>query len=496
MAESRRRQSGSQEVTAGKSEPKRPRALLVDDDTEFAAFITDALASKLRIDHVDGPAAAMKEFRSRSYDIVFLDIDLGVEETGIDLMKRMKALDPETPIVMLTKSAEVPTIIESIKGGAFYYVIKGTAPSLHEIAHIAGLAIEDARLKRAVSQIEEDQGDPLSSMRGTSDAMARIRRQIARVAPLDCSVLITGESGTGKELVARALHSASGRARGRFVAVNCGALPDQLVESELFGHEKGAFTGADRRRTGKFEHASRGTLLLDEIGNMPLDAQAKLLRVLESKEFERVGGNQTVEADARVVSATNRDLKTATTSGEFREDLYYRINEFTIHVPSLRERREDIPEIALHLVERVGREIGKRDMGISRGALDLLAGRDWRRNNVRELRNAILGALIQCDGDTLQPGDLSVDEITSSEVTPKYADVKRATVEHFQRRYFTHLLRLTKGNIAAAAATAGIHRAALHRHLVNLGIDADEFRNHKDGSRVQSTNENREPDSR
>ena len=455
---------------------KRPRALLVDDEPEFAEFIRDAVASHIRADVASDSATAIQQVRRRSYDVVFLDVDLGAAETGVDLLKRLKSLEPDLPVIMLTKSVDVATIVESIKSGAFYYVTKGTAPAIHEIIHMANLAIEDARLRRTASLLEDDAGDPLGAMRGRSPAMARIKRDIARVASLDCTVLITGDSGTGKELVARALHGASRRSRRRFVAINCGALPDRLVESELFGHEKGAFTGAERRRVGKFEYASGGTLFLDEIGDTPAATQAKLLRVLETKEFERVGGNQVVETDARIISATNRDLEAATASGAFREDLYYRVNEFTIHVPPLRERPEDIREIAPALVDRIGREIGKRDLGISEGAVDLLSSREWRRSNVRELRNAILGAAIRCEGGTLLPVDFPAEGFATLDAVPQYAEAKKSVVEQFQRRYFTHLLRLTGGNVAAAAEKAGIHRAVFHRHLTNLGIEADEFR--------------------
>ncbi len=456
---------------------RKPRALIVDDEVAFAEDIAGLVKERLKTDVVADPASALTALDRRSYDIVFLDVDLQAEIDGIELLKRLHELDPELPVVMLTNSADPRTIIESIKGGAFYYVIKGTAPSILELIHIAELAIEDARLRRSVTLMDEFQDDPLNAMQGTSPAVRKIRDEVLRVGPLDCAVLITGESGTGKELVARALHAAgAGTRRGRFVAVNSAGLPEQLVESELFGHEKGAFTGADRRRDGKFEHAKGGTIFLDEIGDMPAQAQAKLLRILQEREFSRVGSNTVIDTDARVISATNRDLRAAVDAGEFRDDLHYRINEFVIDVPPLRDRREDIPAIATRLVQDVGMEIGRGERFISQGALDLLTSRDWARNNVRELRNAIVGALIRCDGDTLQPGDFSFDDFVSPEEPPEYSEAKRVAVEHFQRRYFTHLLRLTNGNVAAAARKAGVHSAAFHRHLSNLGIDSEDFR--------------------
>jgi two-component system nitrogen regulation response regulator NtrX len=457
---------------------KKPRVLMVDDEVSFAEDIAALVSDHLRCDVVGTPTAAMQAIRKRSYDIAFLDIDLHAEEDGIALLKKLKAFDPTLPVIMLTKSAELASIVESIKAGAFYYVIKGTGPSIHELAHIANLAIEEARMRRAVAQIDEDAGNPLDAMVGKSPAIERVKREVRRVAPLECFVFITGESGTGKELVARAIHALSGRSRkGRFVAVNCAALPEQLVESELFGHEKGAFTGAEARRLGKFEHANGGTLLLDEVGDMPLGAQAKVLRVLQEKELERVGGNQIIETDARVVSATNHDIPDQIAGGTFREDLFYRINEYTIHIPPLRERPEDVPEIALHLARTLGREMGRGEMGVSRGALEALSDRDWRKNNVRELRNTIIGAIIRCGGDTVQTEDLGYEGLESFDEQPRYRDAKEGVVRQFQRRFFTHLLRTTGGNVAAAADLADLHRAAFHRLLTELGIDPDTFRN-------------------
>ena len=450
---------------------------MVDDETSFAEDIASLVSDRFECRVVADGAAAMSEIRRRSYDIAFLDIDLHEAESGIDLLKRMKAFDETLPIVMLTKSAELASIVESIKCGAFYYVIKGTGPSIHELVHIAGLAIEDARMRRAVQALSEDGEGALDAIVGTSPAIQRVKREISRVAKTDATVLVTGESGTGKELVARAIHALSGRGEhGRLVAVNSAALPQDLVESELFGHEQGAFTGAVRRSIGKFEVANGGTIMLDEIGDMPLAAQAKVLRVLEGKEFERVGGNQTIRTDARVVSATNHDLAAQVAKGTFREDLYYRINEYSFSVPPLRERPDDVLAIAVHFARTLGREMGRGEMGISQAALDALAERDWRRNNVRELRNAVVSAIIRSDGDTIQAGDLGYEGVESFEDAPSYHAAKETVVRQFQRRYFAHLLRVTGGNVSAAADKAGVQRSALHRLLDRLGIDPNSFR--------------------
>ncbi len=455
---------------------KRPRVLMVDDETSFAEDIAALVSDRFDCRVVADGAAAMKGITRRSYDVVFLDIDLRSTESGIDVLKKMKAFDDTLPCVMLTKSAELASIVESIKCGAFYYVIKGTGPSIHELVHIAGLAIDDARMRRAVVALSEDGQDALEAIVGTSPGIQRVKREVARVAKTEATVLITGESGTGKELVARALHALSGRAeRGRLIAVNSAALTETLVESELFGHEAGAFTGAVKKRIGKFEAANGGTILLDEIGDMSPGTQAKVLRVLEYKEFERVGGDRVYRTDARIISATNHDLPARVAGGRFREELYYRINEYAIHVPSLRERPEDIAPIALHFAKTLGREMGRGEMRISRAGLDALAERDWR-NNVRELRNAIVGAIIRSEGDAIQVSDLGYEGVESFDEMLPYHSAKEKIVTQFQLRYFTHLLRVTGGNVTAAAEKAGVQRAALHWLLDKLGLAADEFR--------------------
>lgn len=455
---------------------KRPRVLIVDDEVRYAEDIAALVSDELRCDVAGDPDAARGRIQRTSYDLVLQDIDLHHETDGIAFLKELKELDPALPVVMLTKTNDLSAIIESVKSGAFYYVIKGEDLSVHDIIHVSRLAIEDARMKRAVAWVEEE-SSALDSIVGSSPATSRLKDEIARVAGLDCCVLITGESGTGKELVARALHSSSGRSsKGRFVAVNCAAFPDTLIETELFGHEKGAFTGADKRRVGKFEHASRGSILLDEVGDMPAGGQAKLLRVLQEKQFERVGGNQVVDTDARVIASTNRDLAGLIKTGEFREDLYYRLAEYVIRVPPLRDRPDDVGDIARHLVATLGRQVGRREMGISQAALDALSSRDWRRNNVRELRNVLLSAAIRCEGDTIQPQHLAHDSYEFAEAPPTYEDAKKESVSQFKHRYFSWLLRLTGGNVAAAADIAGIQRTVLHRHLTDIGLDPDSFR--------------------
>jgi len=454
------------------------RVLIVDDETDFAEDTALFLSDRFQCEVVGDPGAGMEAIRRRSYALVLLDIDLQADEDGIALLRRIKEFDSGIPVVMLTKLADVSNIVESIKAGAFHYVIKGTESLLQELGHMAELAIEDARMRCAVAWMAaSSNGDALDSLVGSSPQIARVKQEIRQVAPLDCSVLITGESGVGKELAAQALHALSDRASsGAFVPLNCAALQRDLAESELFGHEKGAFTGAERRHIGKFEYAIGGTLFLDEIGDMPLAAQAKVLRVLEQKEFTRVGGNQLIETNARILSATNHDLARQVELGEFREDLRFRLSQYTIHIPPLRERREDIPEIAVHLVRTAANDLGKGPMGISQRALDSLAEREWAANNVRELKNTLVGAAIRCAGDTIQAHDLGYETYESGEEIPQYDVAKERVLSRFQRRYVSHLLRATGGNAVAAASRAGIARKTLYEILKKLKLDPDEFR--------------------
>ena len=462
---------------ADTTKDRRPRVLMVDDETSFAEDIAALVSEHLNCTVVGDPGSGMRAVKERSYDLVLLDIDLQSDMNGIDLLKEIKKQDPDLPVVMLTKLTEMSHIVESIRGGAFFYVTKGTGPAVHEIVHIARLAIEDARNRRAVELIDGEMGDALAAIVGESPAIRRLKREIERVAPMDVAVFISGKSGTGKELVARAIHALSSKERrGRFVAVNCAGITPTVAESTLFGHEPGAFTDAKRQRVGRMEYARGGTLFLDEVIDMPGMVQPKLLRAVQDHEFERMGGNQTHVFDGRIVSATNQDIERCIEEGRFREELYFRLNQYPIHVPTLRERKEDIPLIARHLARKQGRKMGRGGLGISRGALDTLTERDWERNNVRELLNAIIGAIIRCDGDTIQAQHISSEPFRFPEQPPIYEIASIDARGRFQRAYFSHLLRMTGGSVKAAADLAGIQAPAFHRHLRNLGMDADDFR--------------------
>lgn len=456
---------------------ERPKVLIVDDETTFAEDIAALVSEHLNCAVVGNPASGMKLARERSYDLVLVDIDLQSDRNGIDLLGEIKRENPELPVVMLTKSTEMSHIVESIRAGAFYYVTKGTDLATHEIVHIAKLAIEDARNRRAVKLIDEEMGDVLSALVGDSPAIQKVKRAIVRIAPMDVAVFISGESGTGKELVARAVHALSPKNRqGRFVAVNCAGITATVAESTLFGHEVGTFTDAKRQRIGKMEYARGGTLFLDEVVEMPGDVQPKLLRAVQDHEFERMGGNQIRVFDGRIVSATNQDIDESIADGRFREELYFRLNQYPICVPPLRERKEDIPLIACHLVREQAAKMGRGEVDISQSALDTLTEHDWSRNNVRELLNAIIGAIIRCEGHTIQAQHINSEPFHFSEQSPTYEVASKNARDQFQRAYFSHLLRVTGGNVRAAADLAGIQGPALHRHLRNLGMCADDFR--------------------
>ncbi len=461
------------------NEENKPRVLYVDDETAQAEDMIALMPDTMKIELVADPETAERRIKADSFDLVLMDIDLQAEINGIELLRRVKDFDPELPVVMLTKYEDPEHIIECIKEGAFYYVTKGKVPSIRQIEHIAGLAIEDARNRRAVQLLDDiEPGSAMRAMVGESPAMDFLRKEILRVAPDDCTVLITGESGTGKELVATAIHQESGRqARGcRLVPMNCAGLSPQLAESTLFGHVRGAFTDAVQDRVGKIQYAGGGTIFLDEIADMPVEVQPKILRALQERSFEKLGDNRSIHFSARIVAATAKDIEKLAETGVFRQDLYYRLVQYRIHVPPLRERRSDIPLIARSIVAKRARLSGRPELSISKGALDVLAARDWKRNNVRELENVLIGAILRCDGETIQAEHIEPEGFAFSERPLVYEDASRVARERFKTAYFTHLLRLARGSVSEAAAMAGLNDPAFRKHVRDLGLDPRKFR--------------------
>ncbi|HET9275961.1 MAG TPA: sigma-54 dependent transcriptional regulator, partial [Gemmatimonadales bacterium] len=341
--------------------------------------------------------AALDALDRGGADCVILDLEMpGMD--GFEVLRRIRHAGNDVPVIVYTGTGDFDRCAQAIRLGADGFIDKGEP--MERVAQEVDGAIERHRLRREVYLLQRRLGE--SALLGNGAAMTRLRETISRVAPVPGTVLILGESGTGKELVARELHRLGSRPAGPFVAINCAALPEQLVESELFGHERGAFTGAVAQRKGAFESASGGTLFLDEIGDLPLPAQAKLLRVLEQREVQRVGATRPVPVDVRVLAATNRDLDEAVKAGRFREDLFYRINVHVLRVPPLRDRREDVPGLADRFLEEICRRYGVLPRKLSGEARERLVAYDWRRNNVRELRNAMERLVVTAEGETIR----------------------------------------------------------------------------------------------
>ena len=354
---------------------------------------------------------ARQALRRQPPTVVLTDLRLP-DGTGLEVLRAAKSLDPDVPVVVLTAYGSIEEAVAAMKDGAEDFLQKPVDPD-HLLLVLERL-VETHRLRRACLLMREEYARRYGFPRiiGDSPAMQQVGQQLQRVAPTETTVLLLGESGTGKELFARAIHHLSHRRQAPFVAINCAAIPETLVENELFGHEKGAFTGADGRQVGKFELARGGTLFLDEIGELPLAVQSKFLRAQESRTITRIGGGQEIGVDVRVVAATNRDLAAAVAARTFREDLYYRLAVFTLEIPPLRERREDIPALANYFAEKYGREIRRRRVTLSPAALKALQDYDFP-GNIRELENCIERACILCEGTTLEPEDLRLPTATS-----------------------------------------------------------------------------------
>ena len=467
------------------------KLLVVDDESLIChSFRRIFTSPEVEVRTAGTLAEGWQSVQENQPDVIVLDLQLP-DGSGLDLFDRIRAADPKRPVIFITAHGTTDTAIEAMKRGAFDYLTKPI--DLEQMNHLLNRAFDAARLMHEPAKLPEDSGQ--ERIIGRSVVMQETCKQIGRIASQEANVLITGESGTGKELVARAIYSHSKRANKPFLAINCAAIPEGLVESELFGHEQGAFTGAERQRVGRFEQCSDGTLLLDEIGDMPLQVQVKILRLLQEQRFERVGGNKSISTHVRVLAATNQNLEQLIASGRFRSDLYYRLKVVTIHVPPLRSRKEDIPELAHHFLFKYAREAGRDLQGLSSEALDLLQQYDWP-GNVRELQNAMQAAVYQASGRILLPADLpsltAFDSsvavaIPSSDATPTFnlaatiekmlrdgeQEVHARIIALVERELFVRALRYTHGNQSQASELLGIYRATLRNKLKDLGIALD-----------------------
>ncbi len=448
--------------------------LVVDDDADFLRDFKFLIGDQYRVittSDVKQIRSLIKEF---SPDIVFLDLFLG-DYSGLSLLKQIKKEFPQQACIMITEHGSIDTAVEAIKSGAENYITKN-----FNVKEIQGFIeqVLQKKLQHAQSEaLMEESFRPYRELIGQSPPMLQVKEKIALAAQNDFTVLISGESGTGKELVARLIHKNSARAQEIFLPVNCGALPANLIESELFGHEKGAFTGADKRKLGKFEIASNGTMFLDEISELSLTAQVKLLRVLYNKEFERVGGTTVLRTNARIIAASNKDLNTLMAQGHFREDLFYRLNVFPIELPPLRQRREDIPLLLEYILRKKSRELGKPQTQLEPSAIDLFMQYDWP-GNIREMENIVSRLIILAkDGmitsamvaANLQPDmqptrDYFSDEnLTWENLNRAKRKASAAAIEKVEREFLDKLLQKYDGNVIAAAKDLGLNKSTLYR---------------------------------
>ena len=446
--------------------------LVVDDDLAHRTMLRTLLASwGYDVLEADDGSVAVEAVRRRPFDLVLMDIRM-IRTSGIEALEEIKAFNPAIPVILMTAYASVETAVEALKKGAYDYLTK---PLDFDVLRLAiGRAMEHSRLREENRLLKEtlrlqfDRGNLI----GRSAAMTRLLETVAQVAPSEATVLITGESGTGKEMIAGAIHYNSPRREGPFIKINCAAIPETLLESELFGHEKGSFTGADRRKEGKFRQASGGSLFLDEVSEMSLAMQVKLLRVLQEREITRVGGEEVIRVDVRVIAATNRDLLREIEAGRFRTDLFYRLNVVTLHVPPLRERRDDIPLLAEHFLRGFAEKNRKDVRGFTPQAMDRLLRYDWP-GNVRELMNTVERGVVMTRSPFIDEGELTpilLDRQAAGGPASPTGAAGESSLEALEKATILKTLEQTGGNKSEAARRLGITRRTLHQKLKKYGV--------------------------
>lgn len=475
--------------------PQKATIVIIDDEENMGVILSRILQLEgYHVTAFSDPVKAVQHIRTTPPDLVITDMRMP-ELTGMDVMRATKEASPDTNVIVMTAYATVEKAVECMREGAFDYITKPFKTD--ELLITVGKALTHTRLVRENESLTETlnrQSGVDVNMVGDSPAMRRIEELVARVAPTDSAVLIRGESGTGKELVAKALHQMGVRRKKRFVAINCASIPENLLESELFGHEKGSFTGADRTKMGLIELANAGTLFLDEIGELPLSLQAKLLRVLQEREIQRVGGVHTIPVDIRLVAATNRSLRRAIAAKEFREDLYYRLNVIEIKLPPLRERTGDVAILAEHFLEKICRRMNRKKLSISSDAIEALEKYAFP-GNVRELENVIERCIVLCDGDTIELEDVPQDirraaqygldlegvsggypiagQVSSgaAETGQAGAPVEfREARDAFEKEFLQRALASAKGNVSEASRVTGLSRRHFYEKMEKLGL--------------------------
>jgi two-component system nitrogen regulation response regulator GlnG len=464
-----------------------PRLLVIDDEPSVCYSFRRVFGTPgTEVATAETGAAGLEQLQIVRPDVVVLDLQLP-DRSGLDVFHDIQAADPKRPVIFITAHGTTDTAIEAMKRGAFDYLVKPV--DFERVRQVLDRAFEAARLMQVPAELPQESGP--DRIIGRSSVIQEMSKAIGRVAAQEVNVLIVGESGTGKELVARAIYHHSNRASKPFLAVNCAALPESLVESELFGHEQGAFTGAQRQRIGKFEQCSDGTILLDEIGDMTLGVQAKMLRLLQEQQFERVGGNRSITTHVRVLAATNQNLEQLIAEGKFRSDLYYRLKVVTIHVPPLRDRNEDIPELSHHFLYKFNTELNLGIRSFTPEALDILQHYRWP-GNVRELQGAIKATMLRTTASVIRPEDLRAimgrDDAETApaeaaqesngdlirQIDKLLADGQKNVYDRAMRlvefELLSRALRQTHGFLGQASEILGISRTTLRSKLRDLGI--------------------------
>lgn len=453
------------------------RILVVDDDPSVQAALFKALGKRgYQVEQATSAEQALEMMKGTGFDLIVLDVKLpGM--SGIDAIPRIREMDPKVVIIVITGLDSKDVALQAVRSGAYDFFPKPF--SYGEIEIVIKRALDKRRLEREAEALRERLvGVASGRFVGQSDSMRRIIEMVGRVAPLDTSVLITGESGTGKEMIADLVHFQSKRAAGPFVKINCAAIPENLLESELFGFEKGAFTGAQAQKPGKFELANHGTILLDEVGDMPLSIQAKLLRAVEEKQVERLGGTSVLSVDVRIIASTNQQLPALIEQKRFREDLYYRLNVASIHIPPLRERKEDLPLLVEHFLAEINQKLGTRLLGLSEEAMEMVLRYNWP-GNVRELAHVLERAAIMSDGPTLHAADLRSSMERSSTGTAPGAEERPVSLprllHRIERTMILDALRKHKGLQTEAAKALGLSPKNLWKKIRKHGIDVRDF---------------------
>jgi DNA-binding NtrC family response regulator len=484
------------------------RVLVVDDKETMLSLLAKILGARYAVTLAADGKQALDLLAGREFDVVLTDVKMPGAD-GFAVVQAVRQRSPATEVIMMTAFASVESAVQAIKLGAYDYVQKPFDPD--DVTLIVARALERKRLREQAEDLPRQVGEQKAfhEIVGRSGPMRRVLEQVQQAAKLDITVLITGESGTGKELAARAIHAHSARAGGPFVPVSCRALPPDLVESELFGPARGAFTGATATRKGLWEEAERGTLFLDEVAELPPADQVKLNRVLQDKEVRRVGENEAFPVDVRLIAATNRQLRAEVEAGRFREDLFYRLHVFPIELPPLRARRDDLPLLAQHFAEKYARIHGRVVRGFEPEALQALLAHGWP-GNVRELENAIERAFAVARGERIGRDDLAMEAAPESAdatldgaqlVALPYKTAVNIARDRVSREYLAALMRSFAGNVKQAAEKAGIERESLHRLLKRHGLRSEVFREPDEpsegsGSRSRSVHSDDDPDGR